>query len=175
VGLNIVQAAALAGGHPVIAVDLHDNKLELAKTLGATHLINSAKTDARQALMEIVGAAGLDVFIDNTGVAAIIELGYQITKPQGRVTLVGVPRKGQNISVYSLPLHFGKEIKGSHGGEAIPNEDIPRYHNMYRSGRIKLKELVTANFSLSEINTAIGKMRDGTLSGRCLIRMSAGT
>lgn len=171
VGLNIVQAAALAGGYPVIAVDLHDNKLELAKTLGATHLINSMKTDARQAIADIVGAAGLDVFIDNTGVPGIIELGYQITKPQGRVTLVGVPRKGQNISVFSLPLHFGKEIKGSHGGEAIPHEDIPRYHAMYRSGRIRLKELVTKDFPLVEINTAIQQMRDGTLAGRCLIRM----
>jgi S-(hydroxymethyl)glutathione dehydrogenase/alcohol dehydrogenase len=172
VGLNIVQAAALAGAHPVIAVDLHDNKLKLAKSMGATHLINAAKTDAQQAVLEIAGPAGVDVFVDNTGVPAVIELGYQITKPQGRVTLVGVPRKDQNISIHSLPLHFGKEIKGSHGGEAIPHEDIPRYHSMYRSGRIKLKELVTDSFPLDEINTAIRKMRDGTLAGRCLIRMA---
>ena len=172
VGLNIVQAAALAGAHPVIAVDLHDNKLKLAKSMGATNLINAAKTDAQQAVLEIAGPAGVDVFVDNTGVPAVFELGYQITKPQGRVTLVGVPRKGQNISLYSLPLHFGKEIKGSHGGEAIPHEDIPRYHSMYRSGRIKLKELVTDSFPLDEINTAIRKMRDGTLAGRCLIRMA---
>lgn len=174
VGLNIVQAAALAGGHPVIAVDLHDNKLQLAKSLGATHLINSAKTDARQAILDVTGAAGVDVFIDNTGVPGIIEMGYQITKPQGRVTLVGVPKKGNNISIYSLPLHFGKEIKGSHGGETIPHEDIPRYHNLYRSGRIKLKELVTDEFALEDINTAIKQLRDGTLAGRCLIRMAAG-
>lgn len=172
VGLNIVQAAALAGGHPVIAVDLHDNKLALAQSLGATHLINAAKTDARQAILSIVGSSGPDVFVDNTGVPAIIELGYQITKPQGRVTLVGVPKKGQNISIYSLPLHFGKVIGGSHGGEAIPQEDIPRYHSMFRTGRIKLKELVSAHFSLAEINTAIQQMRDGTLAGRCLIRMA---
>jgi len=173
VGLNIVQAAALAGGHPVIAIDLYDNRLQLAKALGATHLINSTKMDARQAILGIAGAAGVDVFIDNTGIPAIIEMGYAITKPEGRVTLVGVPKKGQNISIYSLPLHFGKEIKGSHGGEAIPHEDIPRYHAMYRAGRIKLKELVTDDFSLDEINTAIQKMRDGTLAGRCQIRMSS--
>jgi S-(hydroxymethyl)glutathione dehydrogenase/alcohol dehydrogenase len=174
VGLNIVQAAALAGGHPVIAVDLHDNKLELAKSLGATHLINAARVDARHAILDIVGATGTDVFVDNTGVPSIIETGYQITKPQGRVTLVGVPKKGHNISIYSLPLHFGKEIKGSHGGEAIPHEDIPRYHALYRAGRIRLKELITDSFPLNEINTAIAKMRDGTLAGRCLIRMAGG-
>lgn len=172
VGLNIVQAAALAGGYPVIAVDLYDNKLALAKAMGATHLVNSRTTDARKAILDIAGSAGVDVFVDNTGAPSIIELGYQLTKQQGRVTLVGVPKKGQNISVYSLPLHFGKVLSGSHGGEAVPNEDIPRYHALYRSGRIKLKELITDSFGLDEINTAIQKMRDGTLAGRCLIRMS---
>lgn len=171
VGLNIVQAAALVSGYPVIAVDQYDNKLALAKEMGATHLINSANIDARKAILDIVGHAGLDVFIDNTGVPAIIEIGYQLVKPQGRVTLVGVPKKGNNISIYSLPLHFGKVFSGSHGGEAIPHEDIPRYQGLFQAGRIKLKELLTDRFGLNQINDAIGKMRDGTVSGRCLIRL----
>ncbi len=174
VGLNIVQAAALAGAYPVIAVDLYDNKLALAREMGATHLINAQKTDARQAILDIAGTVGVDAFVDNTGQPAIIEMGYQLTKPEGRVTLVGVPRKGNNIGIYSLPLHFGKGLSGSHGGEAVPQEDIPRYHQLYRAGRIKLRELITDFYSLEEINTAIRKMRDGTLAGRCLIRMAAG-
>ena len=170
VGLNIVQAAALVGAYPVIAVDLFDNRLALAKEMGATHLINSKTQDAKVMIESIVGEQGLDVFIDNTGQPAIIELGYQITKPQGSVTLVGVPRKGNNINIYSLPLHFGKGLSGSHGGESIPNVDIPRYHGMFRAGRIKLKELLTDKVSLEDINTAIDGMRTGTMSGRCLIR-----
>ena len=171
VGLNIVQAAALAGAYPVIAVDLFDNKLELARSVGATHLINSAKAEARQAIMDVVGTALVDVFIDNTGSPSIIELGLQITKPNGRVTLVGVPKKGNNISMYSLPLHFGKELKGSHGGEAIPQEDIPRYQGLYRAGKIHLRELLTDHFPLDDINIAIAKMRDGSIAGRCLIKL----
>jgi len=171
VGLNIVQAAALSSAYPVIAVDLHDNRLELAKKMGATHTVNSAKTDARNAIREIVGPAGPDVFIDNTGQPAIIQMGYELTKPQGRVVLVGVPRKGDDISIYSLPLHFGKVLSGSHGGETVPQEDIPRYHGLYRSGRIRLKELLTHHFSLNEINDATQGMRDGTIAGRCLIRL----
>lgn len=171
VGLNIVQAAALVGAYPVIAVDLFDNRLALAKEMGATHLINSKVQDAKAAIENIVGKQGVDVFIDNTGQPAIIELGYQTTKPQGRVTLVGVPRKGNNINIYSLPLHFGKGLSGSHGGETVPNEDIPRYQNLFNAGRIKLRELLTEFLPLDDINTAIDNMRSGKTSGRCLIKM----
>lgn len=171
VGLNIVQAAALVCAFPIIAVDLYDNRLALAKEFGATHLINSSKQDARTEIEKIVGVSGLDVFIDNTGMPAVIELGYNVTKPQGRVTLVGVPKKDDNISIYSLPLHFGKGLSGSHGGEAIPNVDIPRYHNLYDNGRINLRELITDRIELPEINNAIEKMSNGSAAGRCLIKM----
>jgi len=118
VGLNIVQAASLVSAYPIIAVDLHENRLNLAHELGATHLINSQHQDALQCINDIVGQHNVDCFIDNTGNPNIIKLGYQVTKPQGRVTLVGVPRKGNDISIYSLPLHFGKALSGSHGGES---------------------------------------------------------
>lgn len=172
VGLNIVQAAAMVSAWPVIAVDLHDNRLDLARQMGATHLINSKKTDARQAILDIVGSAGVDAFIDNTGQPAIIEMGYQLVKPQGRVTLVGVPRKGNNINIHSLPLHFGKGLSGSHGGEAVPEADIPRYQSMFGAGRLRLRELITETHDLDDINTAIQGMRDGSLAGRCLLRFS---
>ena len=171
VGLNIVQAAALVGGYPIIAVDLFDNRLALAKKMGATHLINTNDEDAKVAIGRIVGEQGVDVFIDNTGQPAIIELGYQVTKPQGRIALVGVPRKGNNINIYSLPLHFGKILSGSHGGEAIPNVDILRYHNLFDVGRIKLRELLTDRLDLEDINIAIDNMRSGKAAGRCLIQM----
>jgi S-(hydroxymethyl)glutathione dehydrogenase / alcohol dehydrogenase len=178
VGLNIVQAAALVAAYPVVAIDLHDGKLELAKRMGATHVINAngrSLDDVQAEIQRVLDATGsqggADVFIDNTGVPAVIELGYRMTKPQGTVTLVGVPREGQNINVFSLPLHFGKTLSGSHGGEAVPNVDIPRYHNLYRAGRIALRELITDHFSLDQINEAIAAMRSGKVRGRCLVRM----
>lgn len=171
IGLNIVQAAAMVSAYPVIAVDIHDNKLALAREMGATHLINSSKVDARQAILAIIGGAGLDSFIDNTGQPAIIEMGYAITKAQGRVTLVGVPRKGNNINIYSLPLHFAKGLSGSHGGEAIPQTDIPRYHDLFRAGRIQLKNLITNFYTLDRINEAIAGVRSGEIAGRCMIAM----
>jgi S-(hydroxymethyl)glutathione dehydrogenase/alcohol dehydrogenase len=171
IGLSIVQAAALVTAHPIIAVDLHQPRLDLAGRLGASHLINARSSDARSAI-ENLCPHGVDAFIDNTGLPAVIEMGYELTKPAGRVTLVGVPSAGSKVSIYSLPLHFGKELRGSHGGEAVPNEDIPRYEALYRSGRIRLRELVTDRFGLEEINIAIAKMRSGEISGRCLVRMA---
>ena len=174
VGLNMVQAAAMVSAYPIIAVDLHDNRLALARSMGATHVINSGRDDARGEIVKIlamVGLGGLDVFVDNTGLPQIIQLGYEITKPQGRVTLVGVPKKGNDISVYSLPMHFGKVLAGSHGGETVPEVDIPRYEMMNRLGRMRLRDLITEQYGLDQINEAIGRMRSGELSGRCLIRM----
>ena len=171
IGLNIIQAATMAGAYPVIAVDRYENRLSLTRKMGATHQINSSKVDAKLAIEGITGPGGLDVFVDNTGQPAIIEMGYGLTKPQGRVTLVGVPHKGNNIQIYSLPLHFGKVLSGSHGGEAAPNEDIPRYHALFRAGKIKLKELITEYVSLDNINIAIANMRSGATAGRCLINM----
>ena len=169
VGLNIIQAASMVSASPIIAVDLYDNRLSLAKEMGATHIVNGKKENAKERIQDILDGQPLDVFIDNTGIPDIIQLGYEITQTKGRVILVGVPRKGSNISIYSLPTHFGKELTGSHGGEAVPQEDIPKYQRLYDSGKLSLKPLLTNRFNLEEINTAIDGMKNGNISGRCLI------
>ena len=171
VGLNIIQAAGLLSAYPIIAVDIFDDRLEIAHTLGAHYTINSRDLDAKEIIRGILGEEGADVFIDNTGQPSIIELGYDLTKAQGRVVLVGVPRKGKNINIYSLPLHFGKRLSGSHGGESVPHEDIPRYQKLVKAGRIQLRPLITDYYSLDEINVAIEEMRCGDVSGRCLVKM----
>lgn len=170
VGLSIVHAAAMVSAFPVVAVDLYDARLEMARTMGATHLVNARRDDPRSAIRAALGG-GADVFIDNTGNPGVIEMGYELSNTRGRVILVGVPRKGSDISIHSLALHFGKSLSGSHGGEAEPAQDIPRYLALFRSGRLRLRELLTEQVSLEEINGAIRRMRDGTLAGRCLIRM----
>jgi S-(hydroxymethyl)glutathione dehydrogenase/alcohol dehydrogenase len=171
IGLNIVQAAALVSAYPIIAIDRFDGRLAFARSLGATHIINVDGADVGQEIEKIVGAAGPDVFIDNTGLARIIEFGYRITKPQGRIVLVGVPRQESTSTIHTLPLHFGKSLIGSHGGETIPQQDIPRYHRLYRHGLIRLDEIITDRFSLDQINEAIFSMRSGKANGRCLIAM----
>jgi len=173
VGLNIIQAAALSGAHPIIAVDRYANRLELAAKVGATHTIDAATADAEEAIRAIAGGRGIDCFIDNTGVPEVIESGYRLSGPQGRVILVGVPRAGANVSLYSLPLHFGKTISGSHGGEARPHEDIPRYLDLLRAGRIALAELITGVYPLAAVNSAIDDMRTGRAGGRVLLELGS--
>lgn len=172
VGLNVIQGAALVSATPIIAIDLYDNKLQLAKEFGATHVINAAKCDVKEEIWNIVGRDGVDVAVDNTGNVKIIENAYEVTSPSGRTVLVGVPKKGDHISIYSLPLHFDKVLTGSHGGESNPSVDIPKYLKLMRSGRLELKKMITHRFNLDDINKAIDAMRRGEV-GRCLINISS--
>jgi S-(hydroxymethyl)glutathione dehydrogenase/alcohol dehydrogenase len=171
VGLNVVQGAALAGADSIIAIDLYDHKLDLARKFGATHAINSNQTDWSQQLSSIVGTAGVDVFVENTGQARLIELAYKLTAPQGRTILVGVPRHDQDISIHSLPLHFGKVLTGCEGGHTYPTADIPRYLRLYQKGKLRLDGQITHRFPLDKVNTALDTVRKGE-AGRCLITMS---
>tara|TARA_B100000700_G_scaffold331081_1_gene461270 strand:+ start:927 stop:1973 length:1047 start_codon:yes stop_codon:yes gene_type:complete len=171
IGLNIIQAANLMSCWPIIAVDLVDSRLHLSKKMGATHTINSRGSDPEKLIREILNKQELDIFIDNTGLPSLIEMGYRLTHSEGRVVLVGVPSKGANISIYSLPLHFGKVITGSHGGECNPDKDIPRYIKLLKEGKYKLKDLITSRFKLENINEAIACMREGKTAGRVLIDM----
>jgi len=170
VGLNVIQGAALSSAFPIIGVDLHDNRLALAGEMGATHLLNAGRGELRGEIRNIVGAGGVDVIVENTGLPEMIELAYELTGPKGRVVLVGVPRKGKTVSLYSLPLHFGKSITGSHGGETNPSADIPRYLRLMEAGKLRLAPLITNEFPLERINDAIGMMRSGEMAGRCCIR-----
>jgi len=172
VGLNMIQAASLVSAYPIIAIDLFDNRLELARSVGATHIINSKKQNAEEEIKKIVNDKGLDVFVDNTGQPSIIELGYHLTNKNGRLILVGVPQHSNNITIHSLPLHFGKTLTGSHGGESIPEDDIPRYEKLLKAELIQLKPIISEYFSLNDINIAINGMKDGSISGRCLIKLS---
>jgi S-(hydroxymethyl)glutathione dehydrogenase / alcohol dehydrogenase len=169
IGLNIVQAAKMVSAYPIIAVDVFDGRLDLARDMGATHTINAKTQNAAEEIKKILGPQKLDVFIDNTGKPDIIRTGYDLTHAQGRVILVGVPKSGDETAFFTLPLHFGKVITGSHGGETVPEIDIPRYHHLYEKGQIRLKELITHRIKLPEINDAIIAMRNGSISGRVII------
>lgn len=171
VGLNIVQAAKMVSAFPIIGIDLHDSKLEMSRQFGATHFLNSKRThDLKAGILEIVGQNGADVIIDTTGSARVIEQAYELTHPEGKTILVGVPRKGDNISIYSLPLHFKKVLTGSHGGSAEPNIEIPRLIRLCQNGKMKLDGLITDEFSIDKINEAIDVVRGGQ-AGRVIIAM----
>lgn len=170
VGLNLAQSAAMVAAHPIIGIDINDSKLALGKKFGMTHGYNGLRDNIDERIREIVGDKGADVIIDTTGKARIIEQAYNLTHPNGKTILVGVPLKGDNVSIYTLPLHFAKQLTGSHGGDAVPDVEIPRLIKLMGAGKMSLDGLITHEFSLDEINTALDLMRQGDC-GRILIDM----
>ena len=95
---------------------------------------------------------------------------YDLTHPDGKTILVGVPEKGDNISIPSLPLHFNKVLTGSHGGGAEPDKDIPRIIRLMDAGLLNFEGLITHEFSLDDINEAIRMFRSGE-AGRIILSM----
>ncbi len=172
IGLNLIQGASLAGAAQIIAADLYDHRLELAKQLGATDVINGTREDAFKAIAGALNGAAADLFIDNTGKPEVIARGYQTIKPAGRVVLVGVPKKGEETTLYTLDLHFGKSMTGTTGGEAHPHLDIPRYMRLFERRRISLEPLITEIAPLEKVNQLIQGMRSGRSAGRCLINFT---
>jgi S-(hydroxymethyl)glutathione dehydrogenase / alcohol dehydrogenase len=171
VGLNVVQFAQLAGAYPIVVIDLVDAKLAMAKERGATHCINSSGAgDLEGEIREIVGQQGPDKVIETTGVKSVIELAYNLTHADGTCVLVGVPN--EKVTIYTLPIHFNKVLTGSHGGEAVPQVDIPRLIRLNRAGRLSFDGIITHEFTLEKINDALDLVRSGA-AGRVVLNIGA--
>jgi S-(hydroxymethyl)glutathione dehydrogenase / alcohol dehydrogenase len=171
VGLNLVQFAELAGAHPIVAIDLLDHKLAMARERGATHCINSTgMTDLADKIRAIVGPRGPDKVLETTGVKSVIELAYDLTHADGTCVLVGVPN--EKVTIYTLPIHFNKVLTGSHGGDAVPHVDIPRIIRLARAGKITFDGIITHEFPFDRINDALDLVRSGT-AGRVLVNVGA--
>jgi len=169
VGLNIVQAASMVSAYPIVGVDLHENKINMGKKFGLTHGLIADSNDLNNKIYNIIGSKGADISIETTGIPKVIEQAYELTASDGKTILVGVPN--DKISIYSLPLHFEKILTGSHGGDAVPNIDIPRYIRLINQKKMTLENIITHEFNLKEINSAIDLLRSGK-AGRIIIKMN---
>ena len=161
IGLGTVLGAKLAGAHPIIAVDLFGHKLEQARKCGATHCINSKEIKIKDAISAITGRSEVDVMVEGTGRPEIIETAYELTSRHGICVLFGVMRFDQKVSLNTLPLHFGRTLTGSEGGQSQPHLDIPHYLRMMDDGVFDLDEFVSHRCKLEDVNSAISRMRSG--------------
>ncbi len=173
VGLNIVQGAALVGGNPIIAIDVRLGKLGFAKVVGATHTINNTGMGSMiDGVKSIVGKRGVDVFVDCTGVPSVIEEGFSLVASGGKMVLVGqMPSDASILFTHANDFYSGKTLLDSQGGLTNPRVDIPRYADLYRTGRLQLDSLVTHTFPLIEINDAVAVVKSGQ-AGRVALEMS---
>jgi S-(hydroxymethyl)glutathione dehydrogenase/alcohol dehydrogenase len=173
IGLSALLAARTLAAAPLIAVDVVEAKLAEALRLGATHAVNSLQRDPLVAIHDWTGGKGVDYAIECAGRRETMETAFRSVRNQGGLcVLAGNLPHGERIGIDPFDLIRGKQLVGTWGGETRPDEDLPRYAEWFLQGRLPLAELITHEYSLEEINTALAEMEQGRVS-RALIRMAA--
>lgn len=171
VGLNVIQGAVLANASRIIAVDLIDNKLQMAKQFGATDTINGAQTDAVAAVKELT-KDNVDYAFEAIGNVHAARQCFDMVRRGGTAVIVGMMPWGSEISVPGPAFLSEKKLIGSFYGSTRQRVDMPRLLTFYQQGKLKLDELVTMRFDLGQVNEAFVAMKNGEVA-RSIIPMSA--
>lgn len=171
VGLSAILAAASLGCSTIIAVDLVEEKLELARKLGATHTVNG-KSGPVERILEITGGKGVDFGVDASGSVKAIESGFAATRNAGgRFVIAGNPPQGEKVALNPFDFIAGKSLSGTWGGESHLDEDIPQFVEKQRAGVLPFEKLITHAFPFQSINSALEMMMSGK-AGRVIVNMS---
>ncbi|MFZ1989590.1 MAG: zinc-binding dehydrogenase, partial [Alphaproteobacteria bacterium] len=171
VGLSALIAAAALGANPLIAVDVVEDKLALARSLGATHAVNATTMDPLAVCRELTGGKGADFAVEATGNPSAMEAAFEAVRVGGGLCVIaGNAAHDARIQLNPFSLINGKRIVGSWGGEARMDEDVPRYAAMFGDGRLPLSKLITAEYPLAEINRAFSDLEGGRVA-RALVRL----
>ncbi|MEE7546267.1 NAD(P)-dependent alcohol dehydrogenase [Xanthomonas sp. Kuri4-1] len=169
VGLSAIMAAHLTGVATIIAVDLHDTRLALARELGATHTVNGGREDAREAILAITGA-GVDFALDTTGSARIVRQAVESLAPRGTCGILGASNQEVSLDLTQL-MSAGRSVRGIVEGESVPDVLIPRLIALYRQGRFPFDRLVTF-YPFEQINQAIHDSEQGRAI-KAIVRLPA--
>jgi S-(hydroxymethyl)glutathione dehydrogenase/alcohol dehydrogenase len=168
VGLNCVQGAAIAGAARIIAVDRVASKLELARQFGATDVVDASAHDAVAAVLEL-SDGGVHYSFEAIGLAATVQQAFAMLRRGGTATVIGMVPFGLNVELPAFEFLREKRIQGSTMGSNRFRIDMPRYLELYRQGRLKLDELVSARRPLAEVNEAFADMKGGTVARTVLV------
>lgn len=161
IGLSALMALKALGVKRIIAVDISEDKLILAKQLGATHTFNSTNEDFRQTVLGLTDG-GADMCVESAGQVATIELGFSlIRKNGGKLLFASHPPEGEMIRLAPHELISGKQIAGSWGGATSPDRDIPKMHALFQIANIPLGALLTKRYTLEQINEALDDLEAG--------------
>ena len=162
VGDAAVAGARLAGARTVIAVDLDDRKLALAKEFGATHTVNASSGDPVEAVRELTDGFGADVCIEAVGRPEVMQQAFFARDLAGTLVQVGVPDPSMKIELPMIEF-FGRggALKPSWYGDCLPSRDFPMLIDLYLQGRLDLDRFVTETISLDDVEAAFHKMERG--------------
>ncbi len=161
VGLSAVLGAVAAGADRIVALDIAPQKLEIARSLGATDTFLATDPDVVEQVREATGG-GVDYAVEMVGSAAALETAYKITRRGGTTATGGLANPNARISL--SPVHLVAEersIKGSYMGSCVPPRDIPRYMSLYKRGRLPVDRLLSSTGPLEGINEAFDKLDRG--------------
>ncbi|MBX9630818.1 MAG: zinc-dependent alcohol dehydrogenase family protein [Burkholderiales bacterium] len=161
VGLNALLGAQVAGANRIVAVDIHDDKLELAKTLGATDVVNAKDPDAI-AKVKALTDGGADFAFEMAGSVQAMELAYRITRRGGTTVTAGLPHPDARWALQHVNLTAEERtVKGSYMGSCIPPRDLPRYVELYRRGKLPVNKLMSDHLTLDRINEGFDALASG--------------
>ncbi|MGN9759956.1 S-(hydroxymethyl)mycothiol dehydrogenase [Streptomyces sp. SD31] len=162
VGDAAIAGSNLAGAAKIIAVDIDDRKLDKARTMGATHTVNSRETDPVAAIRELTGGFGADVVIEAVGRPETYQQAFYARDLAGTVVLVGVPTPDMKLELPLLDV-FGRggALKSSWYGDCLPSRDFPMLIDLHLQGRLDLEAFVTETIQLDEVEKAFERMHHG--------------
>ncbi len=162
VGDAAIAGANLAGAAKIIAVDIDDRKLATARTMGATHTVNSKETDPVEAIQELTGGFGADVVIEAVGRPETYKQAFYARDLAGTVVLVGVPTPEMKLELPLIDV-FGRggSLKSSWYGDCLPSRDFPMLIDLHLQGRLDLAKFVTETIQLDEVEKAFERMHGG--------------
>lgn len=161
VGLSMVIGATVAKAYPIIAIDRFEDKLELAREVGATHTINASNVDAGEAVREIT-SGGADHVFEGVGSEQVLIKAYQATRRGGTTVTAGLPHPERMFSIPAFSLVAEERtIRGSYMGSCVPSRDVPAYIDMYLKGLLPIDKLRTHTIPLDEINVGFDRLAEG--------------
>jgi len=162
VGDAAIAGAALVGATTIVAVDVDDRKLEVARLFGATHTVNSRETDPVAAIRDLTGGHGADVVVEAVGRPETYEQAFYARDLAGTVVLVGVPTPELTVTLPMIEV-FGRggALKSSWYGDCLPSRDFPMLVDLYRQGRFPLEDFVSERIGLGDVEAAFAKMHRG--------------
>ena len=175
IGLCAIAAAAAVDAHPIIAIDVTEEKLAFARRFGATHLINAKESEPVEVIRDLSNG-GVDYAIDAIGLPQTQEqilratrMGYPGLSRGGTALLIGITPPGSQ-AILDTSLFIGsRNFSRTSGGDCRPDRDFPLFVRWYREGKLKLDELVTRRYALEQINEAVDDLEHGRILGRAII------
>jgi S-(hydroxymethyl)glutathione dehydrogenase/alcohol dehydrogenase len=164
VGLNVIQGCRIAGAARIIAVDVNAAKLEYARRFGATDFIDASSEEPVKKIRALTGF-GSDYAFEVIGLAKTIEQAFACTRPAGTTVVVGAGARDDLVKIPASSFFLTEKVlKGSSYGSCRPRFDVPRMLDLYRSGALKLDELVSRTYPLAEVNQALSALEQGEVA-----------